>query len=176
MLPCPGRFAVLSILLVSLAGCSEDTAPGTNGMGSDPEARTITWGELVPADASPVVYPFTGLDESYDLVAAQPIGEDVDDSLSGQRLRIPGFVVPLEFDAEQRLVEFLLVPYYGACLHTPPPPANQTVHARLASGIALDNFYEPVWATGQMETRAFTSMYGKAGYSLSVSLIEPYLE
>ena len=45
-------------------------------------------------------------------------------ALDGVRARIPGYVVPLESSAAGHL-EFLLVPYFGACIHTPPPPPTR---------------------------------------------------
>ena len=44
--------------------------------------------------------------------------------MNGARIRIPGFIVPLE-EAHHQISEFLLVPYFGGCIHVPPPPSNQ---------------------------------------------------
>ena len=55
--------------------------------------------------------------------------------LDGLAVRIPGFIVPLDMDEEQRVTELFLVPYYGACLHMPPPPPNQMIYAKLERGI-----------------------------------------
>jgi hypothetical protein len=47
----------------------------------------------------------------------------VNAALVGSSIRMPGYVLPLEFK-DRKVVEFLLVPTVGACIHTPPPPAN----------------------------------------------------
>jgi len=74
-------------------------------------------------------------------------------ALDGQRVKIPGYVVPLGFDGQTELSEFLLVPYYGACIHTPPPPANQVVHAKPETTITVENTYDPVYAIGVINKR-----------------------
>ena len=73
----------------------------------------------------------------------------VNEDLIGETVRIPGFVVPLEF-RDLKAVEFLLVPTAGACIHTPPPPANQIVHVRYPEGIEVKTLYDAVWVSGQI--------------------------
>ena len=51
------------------------------------------------------------------------------ESLNGQRARIPGYLLPLEMSGT-KVIEFLLVPYIGACIHVPPP--NQIIHVKIA--------------------------------------------
>ena len=73
----------------------------------------------------------------------------VNKDLIGETVRIPGFVVPVEF-RDLKAVEFLLVPTAGACIHTPPPPANQIVHVHYPEGIEIKTLYDPVWVSGQI--------------------------
>jgi hypothetical protein len=73
----------------------------------------------------------------------------VNEDLIGETVRIPGFVVPLEM-RNMKAVEFLLVPTAGACIHTPPPPANQIVHVRYPEGIEVRTLYDAVWVSGQI--------------------------
>ena len=70
--------------------------------------------------------------------------------------------------------EFLIVPYYGACIHTPPPPANQVVHANSSDAIVVEDSYRPVWAIGTLLTETTTSDLAEAGYRLKVERVEPY--
>jgi hypothetical protein len=44
-------------------------------------------------------------------------------AVEGMKARLPGYVVPLDTQPAG-IKEFLLVPYFGACIHSPPPPAN----------------------------------------------------
>ena len=63
-------------------------------------------------------------------------------SLDGKRVHIGGYVVPLDFDAT-RVKEFLLVPFVGACIHVPPPPANQIVYVKTEQGFDVQGSSTP---------------------------------
>lgn len=76
--------------------------------------------------------------------------------LLGKVVRLPGYLLPLEM-VEQKAVEFLLVPTVGACIHTPPPPANQMVFVRYDEGFAVDELYKPVWISGEMRAQSQTN-------------------
>lgn len=93
-------------------------------------------------------------------------------SLDGKRVRIGGYVVPLDFDAT-RVTEFLLVPFVGACIHVPPPPPNQIVYVKAEKGLEVRGNFDPVWVTGTLSvTPAFTGL-AEAGYSLVAEVVEP---
>ncbi|CUH52913.1 hypothetical protein SAMN04488037_103164 [Shimia marina] len=68
----------------------------------------------------------------------------------GESIRLPGYLLPLEMEGE-KAVEFLLVPTVGACIHTPPPPANQIVRVSYPDGFPAEGFYTPIWITGALE-------------------------
>lgn len=103
--------------------------------------------------------------------------------LEGQLVRLPGYILPLEFEGTS-VKEFLLVPYVGACIHVPPPPINQTVVVHLNQSYATKELYEPVWVTGRMTVkrskRALTLVDGDAdvetGYTIQGTRVEPYTE
>jgi hypothetical protein len=97
-------------------------------------------------------------------------------SYDGTRLRIPGFMVPLEDDAE-KVSEFLLVPYVGACIHTPPPPPNQIVHVKMAKGRSIPMYwYDPVWIEGDFKIENVKSMYGNVSFTMVGHSQEMYKE
>lgn len=105
----------------------------------------------------------------------------VNEKLVGTSVRLPGYVVPLEFN-DQKVVQFLLVPTAGACIHTPPPPANQIVLVRYPAGITIDGLYTPVWISGKLraESAVETVSYvdGQApvtiGYSMTPDLVKNF--
>lgn len=105
------------------------------------------------------------------LAKASPIKPD----LNGKRVRLPGYVVPLETDGKQA-TEFLLVPYFGACIHMPPPPSNQTVHVTTLDplGARISKLFEIVWVTGVIKTEKYSSDLADAGYVISATDVEPY--
>ena len=102
-------------------------------------------------------------------------------ALDGQRIRMPGYVLPLEFE-DNKVIEFLLVPYVGACIHVPPPPENQMVHVLADKPFKLEGMYTAVWVTGEMSvgkiTRKLYFVDGSAdvdaGYTLAASSVELY--
>ena len=94
-------------------------------------------------------------------------------ALDGQRIRLPGFVVPLDFE-DTEISEFLLVPYFGACIHVPPPPSNQIVYVKTVAGYPLKELFDPVWVTGELHTQAYLNDVGDAGYTMQATIIEPY--
>ena len=109
--------------------------------------------------------------------------QSVNAALDGQTVRIPGYLLPLEFSGKE-ITEFLLVPWVGACIHTPPPPPNQIVHVKADKPVANVTLFAPIWVTGRMSTAASKkSLYlvdGESnidiGYSLRASNVEPYKE
>ena len=91
--------------------------------------------------------------------------------LDGKTVSIGGYVVPLDFDATT-VKEFLLVPFVGACIHVPPPPANQIIYVKTDKGFEVGGAFDPVTVTGQIKTTvAFTGL-ADAGYTLNADNVE----
>lgn len=109
--------------------------------------------------------------------------EAVVSELEGENIRMPGYVLPLEF-SDSGVSEFLLVPYIGACIHVPPPPPNQMVFVRLNQTFKADDLYTPVWITGKLSvqrtSQSLSLVDGQsdvaAGYVLDGTKVEPYEE
>lgn len=95
-------------------------------------------------------------------------------ALNGKEVRVPGFVVPLD-DFMEDGAEFLLVPYYGACVHTPPPPPNQIIFVQMANKKAVKlTLFDAVWMHGTLKIATVESPYGTVGFTLSGTKMEPY--
>jgi hypothetical protein len=91
--------------------------------------------------------------------------------LNGQNVSIGGYVVPLDFDATT-VKEFLLVPFVGACIHVPPPPANQIIYVKTDKGFEVGGQFDPVTVTGKINTTvAFTGL-ADAGYTITADSVE----
>jgi hypothetical protein len=93
--------------------------------------------------------------------------------LDGTRIKLPGYLVPLEEGAAGH-TEFLLVPYFGACIHTPPPPANQIVLVVPAKPAAGFRSMDTVWVSGTLKATRSNSPMGTSGYRLEGALVERY--
>jgi hypothetical protein len=97
----------------------------------------------------------------------------LNENLNGQKIRIAGFAIPIERKGE-RVKEFLLVPYFGACIHTPPPPANQIIHAKANRYLDGVQMMLPITVFGTIQTQRNQTDWGVSGYSLSVDKVERY--
>ena len=148
----------------------------------------IEWDDLIPKDWMPEklfedLFSDVNLDklDDADPRAAelmQKVREAWDNAplvadFNGKRVRIPGFVVPLEGDAKN-IREFLLVPYFGACIHVPPPPANQLILVKPDKPIQADWNMVPVWVSGVMEVERKTSELGTSGYRMTGMRVVEY--
>ena len=95
-------------------------------------------------------------------------------AMDGAAVKLAGYVVPLEGNMTE-LKEFLLVPYFGACVHSPPPPANQIVHVVADHPLAGLHTMDTVWVSGEMKTVRQGSIMGASGYRIEAMLIERYV-
>jgi len=93
-----------------------------------------------------------------------------------QKLRIAGFVVPVTVDSDQNITTFFLVPYYGACIHMPPPPPNQIIYSTINKTFKVDDINAPYWVEGTMSTTLTENAIARSAYSMVVSNIELYEE
>ncbi|MDD9173458.1 DUF3299 domain-containing protein [Aliivibrio finisterrensis] len=117
------------------------------------------------------------------MTAKQNNAEAITQEYDGKKIRMPGFIVPIEFDG-LKTTEFLLVPVAGACIHMPPPPANQIVRVSYPEGFTVQNVQYPVWIEGDFHSKKVTEevflVDGKSnitmGYEMNASLIEDYYE
>jgi hypothetical protein len=161
--------------------------------------RNIEWTSLMPqADLEALLNPPESLDDIADgslqdeiasqikvaiekagdsryqqaLVSTQIVG-----SFDGQAIRLPGFIVPLEFGKDRHHVtKFFLVPYFGACIHVPPPPPNQIIYADYEKGFKLTSLYDPFWLSGVLHTTLIENDTATSAYAIVVDSIEPYIE
>ncbi|MCW8346844.1 MULTISPECIES: DUF3299 domain-containing protein [Vibrio] len=114
----------------------------------------------------------------------QRAAEAVTSDFDGKNVRIPGFLVPIEFSAPLVATEFLLVPTAGACIHMPPPPANQIVRVSYPQGYEVETVQYPVWVEGVISSHLKTdNVYlvdgdtdVTMGYQLSASSVVNYHE
>lgn len=150
----------------------------------DPAYPELDWDKLMPDDWDPMA-AFRDLNvaelqdndpkaqEALNKMRAAWSDAPVNASLAGQKVRIPGFVIPIE-QSESGVDELLLVPYFGACIHTPPPPANQIIHVKLSEAEPAVGAMQAYWVWGELTTSKFSSELGDAAYHLKATGIQPY--
>ncbi|MFT2089691.1 DUF3299 domain-containing protein [Paraglaciecola sp. 2405UD69-4] len=96
------------------------------------------------------------------------------DEFDNKSIKIPGFVVPLKSDEQQRVTEFFIVPYFGACLHMPPPPPNQMIHGKVEEGFELAQLTEPFWFEGVLHIETMSNATGTSAYGMTLDNIQAY--
>ena len=94
--------------------------------------------------------------------------------LNNKKIRIPAYIVPLDFSAKGSYKEFLLAPYFGACIHTPPPPPNQIIYVKANPPAKIADIWGAVWAEGILTTTRHENGVGSAAYTLKLTKIEHY--
>lgn len=124
-----------------------------------------------------------GVDIDAIIAERQAKETSINEELNGKNIRLAGYLLPLDMAGKQ-VKEFLLVPYMGACIHTPPPPPNQIVHATLQSGAVhpVSDMFRPVWVTGTLSAQSLQrdlffvdgSSNIDIGYSVLAEKVEPY--
>ena len=160
--------------------------------------KTIEWTELMPSSdlealSNPPEY-LTEIEDGSpedqitmsifnDIPAAEDdryqqalVSVNIKPEMNQQAIRLPGFIVPLDFDEQEVVTEFFLVPFFGACIHVPPPPPNQIIHVKYPEGFALRNLYDPFWFSGVLTTELIENDMATAAYALEVHSIEVYTE
>jgi len=153
------------------------------------EITELVWEDLIPDDFVQPENPFNSMSkEEIDKLmdGSEESNAELDklkeafnyapvvDDLDGKRIKLPAYVTPLEYNEQFTIKEFLLVPYMGACMHSPPPPSNQIVHAQSPEAIEIKDMYEPVWAIGIIRTESVKSDLAESGYRLEVEEVFPY--
>jgi hypothetical protein len=181
---------LVSVTCLLLAGASlaieaPDTAkPAKPKVTAKPIDRSkvlqVDWEELVPVDdrskfslvPPPPLHDY--LSGEAGPAAQQLPGSEVNKNLDGLAIRIPGFIVPVDLDKDNRVTEFFLVPYFGACIHVPPPPPNQIVFVKLKNSFALESMEDAYWVTGKMSVQNRKTRFGSAAYSMAGEKVEIY--
>jgi len=96
------------------------------------------------------------------------------EAMDGQNIRIPGFIVPVTFIGEHKISSFFLVPYFGACLHMPPPPPNQIIFVKSDKGVTLESLSDPVWVSGKLSAEIFEDEIATSAYTMKMADIVLY--
>ncbi|MDP1554705.1 MAG: DUF3299 domain-containing protein [Hyphomonas sp.] len=139
-----------------------------------PEGEEERLAQMYQAQMS-MLYSGAGVAEGSAADTAVQIGTfNTVKELNGKKIRIPGYTVPFEYGADAQIKEFLLVPYFGACIHSPPPPPNQTVFIMADKPIKMKDLAQAVWIEGTISTQTQESELADAAYTIKLTGIEEY--
>jgi len=159
------------------------------------EYKTIQWIELMPKeDLDALMNPPSAITNIEDGSEEDALSDDMyeailkatDDKyqaalsstktvpeINKKKIQIPGFVVPLEIK-ENTTTEFFIVPYFGACIHYPPPPPNQTIHASFKEGFDLNDIYEAYVFQGNITIAKTENDLATSTYQLAIDKVSAY--
>jgi len=179
----------IALALSSAACCAYwYVAPGAEQAASATDYQEVQWEELIPESWDPQkVFKDLGVNDlpasdydprverAYDYFIKEWAKAPINEKMAGRRIRIPAFIVPLDWENDTELRELLLVPYFGACIHSPPPPANQIIHVRLEKPLGGLRAMDAVWAYGIIfAEKNDYGVLGAAGYGMTMDKLEPY--
>lgn len=138
----------------------------------------LNWTELMPEEDLQLLenMPMVTHEGGAPDLPAQLMEGRVVPEVDGRKVRIPGFVVPLEVTEDRRIVEFFLVPYYGACIHVPPPPPNQIIHVRYPAGFSPEALYDAFWISGTIRIDEVSNDLAESSYVMQADDILLYEE
>ncbi|MCY4263585.1 MAG: DUF3299 domain-containing protein [Gammaproteobacteria bacterium] len=172
---------LLSLTLLSLPVRGQDEDQ------SQTEVLAVEWVDLMSqADLDAVLNAPQLSHDLYgwqDQLAGNPDGEayikalrsyDVNPDLVDKRIMIPGFIVPTAYSEDRRVTEFFLVPFFGACLHLPPPPPNQIIHVSYEQGVPLENFYDAHVVHGLLKSEVNENDIASSAYRLEAEGVSVY--
>ncbi len=138
----------------------------------------LEWGDLIPeGDGGTLLQSVRelGVVQHGQLTTGfeQPEARAVTDAYNGKTVRLPGYIVPLDFQSTG-ITSFILAPFVGACIHVPPPPANQLVLVTTETPYEYEGLFDPVTVTGRFDTTATATALAEIGYELTADLVERY--
>jgi hypothetical protein len=148
--------------------------------------RDVNWDDLTPKDWDPLKQfrdtNFNALNDADPKAIAmlQRMRETWDNAptnnaLDGQVVRIAGYLVPLD-ETKAGLTNFLLVPYFGACIHTPPPPSNQIIDVTPKLPTKGWRPMDTVWVSGTLRTLRSETYMGVSSYRMDALSVEAYVK
>jgi hypothetical protein len=146
-----------------------------------PSFKQIEWNDLIPkADLDVLMNPPSYIGDLEENATDDEIADMLNDAVNSaandryQQALVSTNIIQ-QFD-EESITEFFLVPYFGACIHSPPPPPNQIIYVHAPQGLKLDTLYDPFWISGTLSTKLIENYMATAAYSLKMASYEPYTE
>ncbi len=158
------------------AATAQAATPAVAQSGGTEAERELDWLEMMPKAELEAMQRGDGPEVSHDgeQAMAQFGTYNTVATVLGHPIRLPGYVVPLANTQDGRLTEFLFVPYYGACIHVPPPPPNQIVHVVLKVPVAMPDIYAPVFLAGTLTAQRQQSDLAGSAYTMGDAVLRPY--
>jgi len=165
---------------------SQDGLPGDFTVENPGEVLAIKWEELMSEadleailNAPPVSHSGYGWEDQFNTPEDEAFSKalksfDVNPEFIDKRILLPGFIVPTAYNEDRQVTEFFLVPFFGACIHLPPPPPNQIIHVTYEPGFDLVNNYEAYYVLGKLNAQVVRHDLADSAYTLQAEHVEMY--
>ena len=142
------------------------------GDASAQSPREIDWLELMPPEDLAALEAMGEVDHSGAAMSQAMTSSRTVAKMDGAKGRIPGYVVPVSFDDRGRITELFLVPYFGACIHMPPPPPNQIIHIKPERPLPAGQIWDAFWAIGTVRIAMTENDMAQSAYSMDLDRLE----
>ena len=156
------RIGVLLLLVSTLTFAGKD-AP-----------RELDWLELMPKDEVEALQQAPSVDHSGLFKMEQQGSFRTIPELDKTHVKLPGYIVPVDVDEKQKMSSFFLVPYFGACIHVPPPPPNQIVYVTLSEPIDVTDIYDAFWIEGTLHVETVQKEIAASAYVIKADKVTLY--
>ena len=136
--------------------------------------RELDWLELMPKDEAEAMLQAPPLNHDGQFKMEQTGSFRTIPELDKQHIKLPGYIVPVDVDDDQKMSSFFLVPYFGACIHVPPPPPNQIVYVTLKEPIPMTDIYDAFWIEGTLHVETIQKEVAASAYRIEASKVSLY--
>ncbi len=138
------------------------------------EPRELDWLELMPKDEVDAMMEAPPMNHDGQFKMEQTGSFRTIPELDKQHIKLPGYIVPVDVDDEQKMSTFFLVPYFGACIHVPPPPPNQIVYVTLKEPIPMTDIYDAFWIEGTLHVEMIQKEIAASAYRIEADKVTVY--
>lgn len=185
--------APLAQLLLSKPTVYETSDPQLQASYDLLDSSRVQWSQLLPETEKAILQKYqqtqatTPTEFTDNILLSLQAGTDTQyseamistnsvDTFDSQAVSIAGFIVPIDYGENQQLRNIFIVPYFGACLHFPPPPPNQIIFAQLGEGFIDFEITQAYLLKGVFRRGLFEDPLGTSAYIIDVVAIEPYYD
>ncbi len=157
------------LIVLALSGFASIALAATTSPYKDME-----WLDLMPKEEVEALQKAQGLPVNHDAKGEQQGSYATVPGVNNTKIRLAGYVVPVEQTDDGQMTEFFFVPYFGACIHVPPPPPNNIVYVKMAKPIAAADMFNAYWLEGTIKTERLSNDIAATAYVMTGDSLKLY--
>ena len=136
--------------------------------------KDMEWLDLMPKEEVEALKNAQGLPVDHNAKGEQEGSFVTVAGVNNTKIRLAGYVVPVEQTDDGQMTEFFFVPYFGACIHVPPPPPNNIVYVKMAKPIPAADMFSAYWLEGTIKTERLSNDIAATAYVMSGDSLKLY--